>query len=228
MATTDYDFNLTRNQIIESAYRKIGLLDSGQVLSGSQQVEGNLALNVVLKDWRNKGIFLWTHLKQTVNLVNADRDYTLGNDVLHIDKAYYTTSNTDIDVAVVTYREYLEITNKTSTSNTPECVALDYNVNTRTLWVYPTPSASLTLTILTVIRQKDMDTSSGTPEVPKEYLRALIYDLASDLADDARIDLRERGFLNNKADNLMAQNKKRDIDYSDENVVSGSFPTLRK
>ena len=227
MASTDYDFNLTRNQIIEAAYRKTGVLDSGEPLSGTEISEGNLALNIIIKDWRNKGIFLWEHSKKTQSLSASTSSYTLGNDVIHLEKAYYTSDNTDTPVEVISYSHYLDIRNKSSESSNPTHVALDYATSTRTLWVYPTPNASLTLTYLAVLRGKDLETANGNPQVPQELLRTLIYDLANDLADDVRLDLKERGYLAGKSEGLMMQAKRRDVEHETSPRVLSAFPRRR-
>jgi hypothetical protein len=228
MATTDYDFTLTRNQIIEAAYRKIGVLDSGQVLDGSLLMEGNIALNLVVKDWLNRGIFLWKQEKRTQALVANDKDYTLANDILHVSKAYYTDGTLDTPVGIITYPDYLDIPDKDAQSEHPLSIALDYAPTARVMWVYPEPSASLTLTYLATIRGKDMDTSSGTPEIPQEMLKSLIYDLASDLADDVRLDIRERSYLTGKTEGIISQAKKRDIEHDECSVVASAYPTRRR
>lgn len=60
MALSDYDFNTTRNEIIERAYRIIGKLDPGDTLPGDMMVQAVIALNSLVKSWQSKHVFLWT------------------------------------------------------------------------------------------------------------------------------------------------------------------------
>jgi hypothetical protein len=55
-----YDFNKTRNDIIESAWRKTGDLSRGDVLSAEQAAEGAAELNDMVKQWQGEGIKLWS------------------------------------------------------------------------------------------------------------------------------------------------------------------------
>jgi hypothetical protein len=89
-------------------------------------------------------------------------------------------------------------------------------------------TGNLTLTYLAVIKGKDMDTANGLPEIPAELLRTLQYDLASDLADDYRLEIKERGYLMGKGDSLMMQAKKRDVDRSDVSMVTSAYPSRRR
>jgi len=58
------DFNLTRNEIIERALRIIGKLEQGLSPSAEQVDEAVIALNTLVKDIQNKGVYLWTLLRE--------------------------------------------------------------------------------------------------------------------------------------------------------------------
>lgn len=225
----DYDFNLTRTEIIESAYRKLGTLSPGQILSGEQMEVGIKALNLIVKAWRDKGIWLWTHKKYTQSLATTDKDYTLNQEILSIDRAYVRDGTTDCELEVISYREYELILDKSVTGRLPTVCALDYTVDAPVLYLYPTPvfTGSLNLYYIATTKLKDMDTASGTPEIPSEHLIALIYDLVSFLSDDEGIDLKERNYFDNKAEMKIREAKKRDIDPS-ESVVLSAFPSRRR
>ena len=80
MAVADYDFALTRNEIIEMAHRKVGALSLGQGLSAEQIDSGVKQLDGMVKSWQNEHVFLWTQRIETVDLVGSDPDYALSTD----------------------------------------------------------------------------------------------------------------------------------------------------
>ena len=60
MATSStYEYQLTRNQIIESALRKLGVLAEGQTPSTQNYSDGSMALNTVISQLRAVGMPLW-------------------------------------------------------------------------------------------------------------------------------------------------------------------------
>lgn len=60
MATSGvYDFNLTRNQIIELALLKVGAIATGNTPSNEQYDYCTKILNAMIKNWRANNIFVW-------------------------------------------------------------------------------------------------------------------------------------------------------------------------
>ena len=53
------DFNQTRNEIIESALRKIGALAEGETPTAQQVTNASQELNRLVKTWITKGHHLW-------------------------------------------------------------------------------------------------------------------------------------------------------------------------
>jgi len=224
MATTDYDFNLTRTQILERAYRIVGAIGEGQPLSATQTEQGRIALNALIKQWQTKGIFLWTLVKKTQALLAADPDYVLGNDVIGIDRAWYQLSGDDIPVQVISYRQYeYEIVDKADVGE-PTMVAIDYHLSTPTMYVWPVQSSSLTLEYLAIVRLQDMDTTTGTPDIPQQFLDALVYGAASNLADEYGTPMREREYIQSKADDLFQIAKASNKEYEELPMVMSAFP----
>lgn len=54
-----FDFNLTTNEIVELSNKMVNALPEGQVLSNEQYSTGKKMLNMMVKSWRSKNIFLW-------------------------------------------------------------------------------------------------------------------------------------------------------------------------
>ena len=73
-----YDFNVTRNDIIQGALRLIGVLGTDQTPSTVMYDEGSQALNMMVKAWTGRGFGLWLN-KEVVLFVQKDQvKYRLG------------------------------------------------------------------------------------------------------------------------------------------------------
>lgn len=222
MATTDYDFNLTRNEIIQDAFQIIGAISLGETLTANQIDQGVKRLNSLLKSWQNKHVFLHAQQLQTQALASGDADYTLGNEVKSIVQAYYTDSGYDQDVNIISYPEYLKIPDK-DVPGDPVVCALNYTPQARVLYVYPVPTGSLTLSYLAEVRLQDADSASGNIDIPQEYLDALTYGLAARLVDRYSIPLGEKQMIKREAEQLFQELKTSEHDYEDVTFVASAF-----
>ncbi len=223
MAATDFDFNYTRSQIIERAYRIIGHLAPGDSLSGDDSTVGILVLNEVLKEWQNEGVFLWQAVEGTQSISSGDATYVLNNDILSIDACRYVNGSSEEPLEIIPYRKYLEIPDKDSTG-APLCIALNYSTPQRTLYVYPTPNATYSLKYLGTQRLQDLDTSSGNPAIPQHLLSALVYKLASALADEKGIDLKERQWIEEKGSMKLRKAMNKDYEAETYSFTTSAFP----
>lgn len=226
MATTDYDFRQTRNEIIQRAFRLIGALTLGDPLTAEKIDQGITALNQIVKSWQADRIFLWTLKELTQALTATNASYSLNgtdSNIIGIDKAFLRISNTDIPLEILSYRQYSDIPTKTDAGN-PTCIAINYE-SSPTLYVYPVPAGSLTMYYLGIIRLKDMDTASGNADFPVRFEQALTYALAKDLADEYGLPLGERGYLRGKADELYTIARKSDRERADNEFVEPAYRT---
>lgn len=222
MATTDYDFTATRNDLINRAFRLTGNLGLGETLSGDELTQGAEALNTLVKAWHAEGVFLWTMTLNTTALVASTASYALGNDIIGIDRAFRVDTNDDVPVRLISYRDYQGIHDKDA-SGDPTRVAIDYGRSTPTLYVWPVPTGAGTLKHLDITRMQDLDTAGATPQIPQRFLKALVYGLAADLADEHLVPLQERRYLDSKARELFMKAKASDVERQDYEFVSGAF-----
>ncbi len=205
MAATDYDFNLNRNQIIERAFSIIGVLTPGESLEAEEYDRGHLALNTLMKEWNARNVWLWKLEEKSVSVTG--QSVTLGTDpsIIGVDKVWYVENNQDIPVELITWRRYQDITRKTTgTGTTPSVVTINYDKSTPTLYVWPPTSSATTIKMLAIVRIQDLDTASANADVPQRALKALVYGLASDLADDYGRPLAERKYVTNKYEEAFA------------------------
>ena len=135
-------FNLDLNEIVEEAFERCGLNSR----SGYDLKSARRSLNIMLAEWANRGINLWTVELRTKTLTASTSSYTLDSDLIDILEAVlYTTGNTTTDVEVdrISRAEYLNISKKT-TEGTPVQYFLQRGSSTPTLYLYPTPDGAHT------------------------------------------------------------------------------------
>ena len=118
MATSGTNaFDLDVDEVIEESFERCGLNSR----SGYDLKTARRSLNIMLAEWSNRGINLWTVELRTQTLTANTTNYTLGTDVIDILEAVvFTENNTsnDIEVDRISRAEYLNISNK-STERTP-------------------------------------------------------------------------------------------------------------
>src|SRR6185295_2906034 len=68
--------NLTRDELIEMAYKDIGVLADGEVLSASLQADGVKKLNLIIRELDAAGKWLWTEKSTSITLVANQWVYT--------------------------------------------------------------------------------------------------------------------------------------------------------
>jgi hypothetical protein len=226
MAVTDYDFLLTRNEIIALAYGKCGLRGEGQQLNPAQLDEGRLALNEIVKFLQTRHLFLYSLSEQTIPMVIGTATYSLGTDpaVIAVDRAFYRDGSNDIKVDVISRRDYFDLTDKASTGD-PVLVTIDYPAggDVPDLLVYPIPNRVVNLHVLTIRRLEDWDSASGSADFPVRWQLPLIYELAAYLAEDYKLPGSEQDRLRLMADRTFMEAKRSDRDRSDYETVDGAY-----
>lgn len=228
MAATDYDFILTRNELIEESYRKCGVLADGEYISAEQLSTGNKKLNSILKKWEGDGCHLWTYLTDTLTTTSgqAYKDVPTTNGLAYIEKAYVVVSSNDIEIDRITRREYEDIQTKTDPGQ-PTVFA--HFVAEGRVYFWPRPDATYTVKLFGLKRLKDWETADSTGEFPARWMDAIRYALAVDLAEDYTLPLREIQYLDSKAQREYVKARGKEVDISEcSSFVNGSYTMSRR
>lgn len=224
MALSDYDFNSTRNEIIERAYRIIGKLAPGETLPGEMMTQAIIALNSLVKSWQSKHVFLWTLRDFTQTLSANVSSYSLAASdppVYAIDKAFIRIDNIDTRLDVASWRQYWDITNKAAPGD-PTVVALNTQI-TPTLYVWPVPTQTRTIYFTAIVKLKDFDTANGNPDFPVRYLDALTFGLAHALSFEYGLPLQERRELEKQYQSNFQEAKGGERERSEYEFCVGAF-----
>jgi hypothetical protein len=176
---TDFDYLATRNQIIEEALAIVNVKRDGQPLSAAQIAEGAKSLNLLVKSWTNKHVFLWSQVEEDLSTVASTASYTSGftPEALGIDKAAVVVGDRDKEIQVITYSQYEAIEDKTRTGE-PQYIAFYKVDRAAKVFLYPTPDQVYTVKFLSVLPLKDMEDADGYGDVTAQFQLALAYGLA--------------------------------------------------
>jgi len=227
MAITDFDYLATRNEVIQRAFRIVGALEPGEVLSANMLAQGVDALQQLVKSWSNKHLFLWSFDKSSFATVSTQLLYTItdlsGEDdaIIGLDEAWVVDSTQDLPLEVISYSRYQDIPDKASTGR-PLAIAYKPTPNP-SFYLWPVPDAVYTIKTLSIYPLKDFDDASGSGDLPAEFQKALTYGLAEDLFDEYPGPMNERTYIAGKAQELFRQAKNADMPVETNDIVEGFY-----
>lgn len=227
MAITDYDFILTRNEVINAALRKVGALYPGESPRAEELSAAIDALHAMVDDWQNQHVFLWAQSPQTLVLVAGTDSYALNTDphIFSIEKAYYRDSGgDDCAIEVISWAEYQDIEDK-DRSGEPDCIAINHTTSPQAyLWPVPdTNAATGTIFYLGLARLQDFDSASNIGGFTQRWQQALIWGLAAELAPEYGVKISEQRNLDAKAYRFFVRAQGGDRDRPTSDVVKGAY-----
>ena len=169
-------FNLDVDEVIQEAFERCGL----HARSGYDLKSARRSLNLLLAEWANRGINLWTVELRTQTLTASTTSYTLDSDLIDILEAVvYKASDTTTDMEVdrISRAEYLNISKK-STEAVPTQYYLLRGQSTPTLYLYPTPDAADTFKYWGLTKIQDAGDYEDELDVPTRFLPCLTAGMA--------------------------------------------------
>ena len=176
-------FDLTIDQICQEAFERCGL----QIRSGNDLQTAKRSLNLMLAEWANRGINLWTVKKQekalsanTTSLTGANL-FGAGADapeqIVDItDVIIRDSSNNDYSTTAIARSQYWNYTVKT-TSGRPTQYYFERTINP-TLYLYPAANEAYTLIYYALVRMADSGDYTNNSEIPFRFLPCLNAGLA--------------------------------------------------
>ena len=177
------DFNLSISEIIEEAFERCGI----QYRSGYELKTARRSLNLLLAEWSNRGLNLWTIQKQTAALA-ADTTSLSGtalygsganaaSEIVEItDMVIRDSSNNEYSCSPISRSTYLNYTVKTS-GGRPTQFYFEKTINP-TLYLYPAADVAYTVVYYAMLRMKDSGAYTNNAEIPFSFLPCLTAGLA--------------------------------------------------
>ena len=205
---------LTRNQIIEAAHRKMGVVADGQTLSTENYTNAAYALNTLLGEFRALGMPLWARNSYTMTLTASTSSYNIGTGQtintpypLKLLQAYRNDSSATTKIQMDIIADYDFNMLPSGSSGAPIQITYTPRVNYGVIKLWPTPdSTAASGSTITIVYQRPMEytsASTDTMDIPEEWLGALIYNLAARLAPEWGVPLPDRQMLKQEAKEML-------------------------
>lgn len=205
-------FDAKRDQIINAAYRKIGVIGEDDVANSYQIDNAAFILEGLLKEAEVDGMPLWAIVEQTIpcsEFTNGSITLGIGMEVnipapLKVIHAYNRDllGNIDIPLTVLTHHDYNWLSSKYN-RGTP--VQFFYNPGNQVgeLKLWPTPDQyAIDHREIHITYQRpfeDAGDSNTTLDFPPYWNTAIIYNLALRMAPDSGLTIAERQLLQREA-----------------------------
>jgi hypothetical protein len=180
-------FDLSIDEIVEEAFERCGLQDR----TGYQLKTARRSLNLLLAEWSNRGLNLWTIQKQTAALAATTTQLSgtalfgaNASDASQIveitDIVIRDSNNNEYSCSPISRSTYLNYTVKT-TAGRPTQYYFEKTINP-TLFLYPAADAAYTVVYYAMLRMKDSGDYTNNNEIPFSFLPCLTAGLAYYLA----------------------------------------------
>ena len=170
-----YNFNLDIDQVIQEAMEMIG----GEETLGHEPASARRSINLMLKDWQNRGVLLWTTETTAVTVTSSVGSYSLSSSTIDALEVVLNRDSTDIQLERISPEEYLIIPNKTQTGR-PSQYSIRRGRDNPVLSVWPIPENSTDIMkIERISALQDVDKSAGqNADMPTRFLPPLTCGLA--------------------------------------------------
>lgn len=179
----------TASDLISKALRKVGVLSTGQTADSNDALEALSTLNDILEQWNLEDLMLLTSNAGVYALTANVNSYTIGATGAFVDiapievlSAYLRIpGNLDVPLDVISYGDYLRVVQKTTTGTYPSVVSLQNTIPNGTLYLWPTPSAGLSLVLEANVQITQLADLSTTLVLSNGYQKAMVDCLAYEL-----------------------------------------------
>lgn len=185
-------FNLDFAELAEEAWERCG----SEIRSGYDLRTTRRSLNLLLVEWANRGINLWTIEQGTIPLVQGTATYGLPVDTVdlidHVVRTGATSGQTDININRISVSTYSTIPNKNAQGRpiqvwvnrqsgaTEPTTGVAYpQIN---VWPVPDRSSFYTFVYWRMRRIQEAGNAVNTQDIPFRFLPALVSGLAYYLA----------------------------------------------
>ena len=168
--SSTYNFNLDIDEVIQEATEMIG----GEDTLGHEPASARRSINLMLKDWQNRGILLWSTSVSSVTVAASVTAYSLDSSTVDALEVVLGRDDTDIQLTRISPEEYLLIPNKTQTGR-PMQYSIRRGMANPTMSVWPIPENSTDVLKIEIISElMDVDKSAGqNADMPKRFLPPL-------------------------------------------------------
>jgi hypothetical protein len=170
-----YDFNLDIDEVIQEATEMIG----GEDTLGHEPASARRSINLMLKDWQNRGVLLWSTSVSNVTVSASVANYSLSSSTVDALEVVINRDDTDLQLERITPEEYLLIPNKTQKGR-PNQYSIRRGRDNPVLSLWPLPDNSTDILKIELVSElQDVNKSAiQNADLPKRFLPCLTCGLA--------------------------------------------------
>lgn len=179
----------TARTIVKKSLQKIGALIKNEEPSADEANDGLDALNAMIASWSNDSLNIYARAWETFPLTSS-ASYTIGvggnfntSRPTNIVDSYVRSGTIDYPITIVDDEAYNSISFK-SLQGIPQFLNYDNAYPLGNIRLYPVPSASYSLFLLTEKALTEFATLDTELSMPPGTERALIYNLGIELAPE--------------------------------------------
>lgn len=180
----------TARDVVKGALRLIGVISSSDEPTAEEADDALTAMNQMLASWATSRFTVASMPQTSFALTSGDGTYTIGasGDInttrpTTIYEAHITQGGYDYPLELIALEEYERIADKASAGDVPQFMAIRPGYPLSTIHLYPLPGSGCTLVIDKVAPPTDL-TLNDTMPYPPEWMRAIRYNLAIELAPE--------------------------------------------
>jgi hypothetical protein len=165
-----YSFSLDIDEVIQEAMEMIG----GEPTLGHEPKSARRSINLLLSDWQNRDIMLWTAETSTISITASVTAYNLASSSIDVLEAVISRDNTDIQLERISMQEFLKIPNKKQAGR-PTQYAVRHKRDNPEVYLWPLPENSTDTVKVELIRyMQDVNKSAiQTPDISRRFLPCL-------------------------------------------------------
>ncbi len=170
-----YDFSMDIDEVIQEAMEMIG----GEPTLGHEPKSARRSINLLLSDWQNRDIMLWTAETSVFTVSVSTTTYSLASSSIDVLEAVVNRDSTDIQLERISMQEYLKIPNKRQTGR-PTQYAVRHERDNPVIYLWPLPENSTDQVKIELIRyMQDVNKSAvQTADISRKFLPCLTAGLA--------------------------------------------------
>jgi hypothetical protein len=183
-------FILDLDSLIEEAFERCGLQDR----TGYELKTARRSINLLIAEWANRGLNLWTIQRRTANITqgmqsisgadlysvdsagNATTSDEDSSQIIDIDTAVMSNSNGDFSMTKIGRGTYLDYTVK-DTQGRPAQFYFERTI-LPTLYMFPAADAAYTMIYYAALRMTDINEYTKNAQIPFRFMPCLVAGLA--------------------------------------------------
>ena len=164
-----YSFSMDIDEVIEEALEMIG----DEATLGNEPKSARRSINLLLQDWQNRGIQLWTIGTTAVTVTTSVTSYVLGSENIDVLEAVVNRDNIDLQLERISMEEYLKVPRKGQTGR-PTQFAVRRERDQSRVFLWPIPENSTdAIKFETVKYFQDVSKSSQTADISRRFYPCL-------------------------------------------------------